>query len=78
MGILVGLARYENLTIERKLKVCGQIITREPPQFMEECAVAWAIGLFRLYVEGGNIPQRSMYKPTVHAGSTELTYELRE
>ena len=78
MGMVIGILKYENRTIQREIKVCGQIITKEPPQYMNEYVVGWALKFFRSHKEKGETPQRLLHKPTIYAGSTRLIFELRD
>ena len=77
LGMVICILRYDNRPIERKLKVCGEVITKEPPQYMDEYALQWAMELFREHIEKGTTPQRLLHKPTICAGSINLVYELR-
>ena len=77
-GMVVGILRYENRTIKRQLHVCGRIIIKETPVYMEEYALQWAVKMFREYIAESAIPHRLLYKPAIYAGSEQLVYSLRE
>ena len=49
MELLAGLVKGNGIDGYRHLQVCGRVITREPPVYLEEKAAVFALKLFTGY-----------------------------